>query len=247
MSYQYSLEHFGLLEAEHDGPINLAASSRAERNVPAASTAHCTVNSVLGDGDGIRYQSESLFEYRHKLVLNSFRNIADMREQARFRYGPRDECEVIFDLFLVLDDGTRIAGDIKPEVRLQSGRHLKVLQEVAWWVDKKDFADEVRLYSDADLDPIDLFNAQVFSAVRDKDPEADAVAMAIAASLDGGQSLRDLTQITGMRARGYRALLRLVRDQALRSFSHTKITPDTIVAKATAEAVRDNAASSMNP
>lgn len=234
MSYPYSPEHFGLIEAENDGPINLAAPSRAERNVPAASTAHCTVNSVLGDGDGIRDQSESLFEYRHKLVLNSLNNVADMREQVRFHYGPRDEHEVVFDLFLVLDDGTRIAGDIKPDVRLQSGRHLKKLQELAWWVLEKDFADEVRLFSDADLDPIELFNAEVFSAVRDTDSEADAAALVVVTSMEGGRSLRDLTLQIGMHARGYRALLRMLRYQTLRSFGHVRITPETLVSKMTA-------------
>lgn len=238
MSYHYSPAQFGLLEPDYDGPLVLAAASRAERDVPAASTAHCTVNSVLGRGDGIRDQSESLLEFRHKLVLNSLGNVVEMREQVRFRFGLNDEHEVVFDVFFILADGTRIVGDIKPEVRLQSDRHLKKLQEVAWWVCVRDFADEVRLFSDADLDPVELHNAQVFAAVREPDPEADAAAMALAASLEGGRSLRDLSQEIGMQARGYRALLRLMRDQELRAFEHTKIRPEIIVTSAAAPAAR---------
>ncbi len=90
----------GLLEPESDAPIILPRASRAERNVQRASTAHCTVNSVLGDVEGTRFQSESMLEYRHKLVLNSFGGVVDMREQVRFRYGQCDEREVVFDLFL---------------------------------------------------------------------------------------------------------------------------------------------------
>ena len=221
-----------MVEADHGEPLTLPAKSRAERDVPRASTAHCTVNSVMGHGDGIRFQSESLLEFRHKLVLNSLGAVVDMREQVRFRYGPLDEYEVVFDLFLHLEDGTRLAGDVKPEVRLQSGRHLKKLQEVAWWVREKDFADEVRLFSDADLDPIELFNAQIFSAVRDPDPEADTAAIAIAASLKGGRSLHDLTLEIGMQARGYHALLRLLRDGTLYPFSHARIGPESIVTTA---------------
>lgn len=231
MSYQYSPAHWGMIEPESDAPIILPRASRAERNVQRASTAHCTVNSVLGDVEGTRFQSESMLEYRHKLVLNSLGSVVDMREQVRFRYGRADEREVVFDLFLVLADGTRIAGDVKPEVRLKSGRHVQKLQELAWWVIAKDFADEVRLFTDADLDPVELFNAQVFLAVRDRDPEADAAALALAESLDGGRSLHDLSLKIGLQARGYRALLRLVRDKVLRPFEHARIKPETIVTR----------------
>ncbi|MDM7970013.1 MAG: hypothetical protein QUV10_10365 [Paracoccaceae bacterium] len=238
MSYQYSPEHFGLLEADHSAPIILPSTSRAERNVPRASAAHCTVNSVLGRDGGTRFQSESLLEFRHKLILDSLGNVADMREQVRFRYGWQDEHEVVFDLFLVLHDGTRLAGDVKPEVRLRSGRHLNNLQEVAWWVRENNFADEVRLFTDADIDPVELFNAHVFHAVGDLDPEADTAAIAIAATLQGGRNLRDLAAEIGMQTRGYKALIRLLASNVLRTFGHVRITPDTVVAMADRAAAR---------
>lgn len=238
MSYQYSPEHFGLLEADDHAPIILPAASRAERTVPRASTAHCTVNSVLGRDEGVRFQSESLLEFRHKLILNSNGNVADMREQVRFRYGWHEEREVVFDLFLVLKDGSRLAGDVKPAVRLLSGRHLGKLQEVAWWVREKNFADEVRLFTEADIDPVELFNAKVFSAVRGSDPKADAAAIAIAATLEGGRSLHDLTAEIGLQARGYKALIRLLASGALRTLGHIRIKPDTVVAKADGAAPR---------
>lgn len=231
MSYQYSPENFGLVEPDHTGPIHLPEHSRAERNVPAASTAHCTVNSVLGNGTLYRFQSESLLEFRHQLVLSSLGNVADMREQVRFRYGRDDEKEIVFDLFVTLRNGCRIAGDVKPEVRLRSGFHLARLQEVAWWVHEKDFADEVRLFTDADLDPVELFNAELFNAVRGEDAEADAAAMHVASSLEGGRRLRDLATEIGLKARGYSALLRLVAKDVLRPLTHVKIGPETIVAR----------------
>jgi len=231
MSYPFSSKNFVDVEPETENPISLPGASRAERNVPRASTAHCTVTSVLGRGDGTRFQSESLLEYRHKLVLNSFGNLVDMREQVRFLYGLHDEREVVFDIYITLDDGTRIACDVKPEKRLESGRHLLKMQEVAWWVLEKDFADEVRLFSEADLDPVELFNALVYSAVRGPDPEADAAALAVVIALEGGCCLRDLTQEIGLQARGYRAILRLLRDRALCTFGHVRITPDVIVTR----------------
>ena len=241
MFYQYSPREFGLVEPDHDGPIVLPSASRAERDVPRASTAHCTVTSVLGRDEGARFQSESLLEFRQKLVLNTLDNIADMREQVRFRYGKKDELEVVFDIYLTLADGTRIACDVKPEVRLVSGRHLRKMQGVAWWVHEKDFADEVRLYTEADLDPVELFNAHVFSAVRAPDPDADAAALAVVAGLQGGRSLWELSAEIGLQARGYWALLRLLRDRVLRTFGTVRITPDVLVTRVEALGARAHA------
>lgn len=229
MSYQFSPQAFGFVEPDDDRPIELPHASRAERNVPRASTAHCTVNSVLGNGAGTRFQSESLLEYRHKLIWSVRDDLADMREQARFRYGRDKSQEVIFDFYLTLTDGTRIACDVKPEVRLKSGRHLSKLQEVAWWVREYDFADEVRLLTDADIDPVELFNAQVLSAVRNSDPTADAAAMAVVNRLEGVRSLLDLTSQIGLQARGRNALLRLIRDGILRTLGDVRIKPEALL------------------
>ena len=232
MSYAFSPDKFGLVEPDHDGPIILPGASRAEREVPRASTAHCTVTSVLGRGNGIRVQSESLLEFRHTLVFDTLENVIDMQEQVYFFYGPANANKVVFDLILTLDDGTRIACSMKPEIRLKSGRHIREMQEVAWWVREKGFADEVRLFTEADLDPVELFNAHIFSAVREADPEADAAAMAVVGRLEGARPLRDLTAEIGLQARGRNALLRLLRDRVLRTVGHVRITPEVLVARA---------------
>ena len=147
MSYAFSPEKLGLVEPDHDEPIILPGASRAERDVPLASTAHCTVNSVRGRNHGTRSQSESLLEFRHQLVFDTLENVANMQEQVYFYYGLKNENAVVFDLILTLEDGTRIACDVKPEIRLDSGRHLRKMQGVAWWVRETGFADEVRLFA----------------------------------------------------------------------------------------------------
>lgn len=80
---------------------------------------------------------------------------------------------------------------------------------------KKRFANDVRLLTDADLDEVDLHNAKVLAAVRDADPEADVVARKEVAGITGAMTLRDLTMATGLDARGYRTVLRLVREGRL--------------------------------
>ncbi|KZX91956.1 MULTISPECIES: hypothetical protein [unclassified Sulfitobacter] len=197
------------------GGILLPNSSLAERNVPAASKGHCTAHTVLGEGEGTRTQAESWLELCHLMLLNADEEVAELAEQQRFFFG-EDEDDLqqhVFDVVATLLDGYRIAYTIKPEIRLHSGVFLEDMAEVSWWVRKYEYADDVQLLTDADIDQTDLRNAQMLASVREADPEADAAATrAIEALPDGAcRSLRDLTIDTGMKARGYSALIRLLR------------------------------------
>ena len=118
---------------------------------------------------------------------------------------------------------------VKPEVRLVSGRFMAELQEVAWWANQTRFVDEVRLLTEADIDPVDLHNARIIAAVRAPDPWADDAALQAVSTLRGARTLRDLTHELGMAARGYRALLRLIRRGVLRPMRREAITPSTLV------------------
>ena len=103
------------------------------------------------------------------------------------------------------------------------------MQTVVWWVHKKRFADDVRLLTDADIDEVELHNAKIIAAVRDPDPEADAIARNGVAAITGAMTLRDLTIATGLEARGYRALLRLIREGHLEPARRERMTPETLV------------------
>ena len=208
----------------------LPAPSRADRNVANSSTWHCTAYAVLGDGAGVRMQAESHLELSHLFILNADPDIADLREQVRFPYGlPGAERAHVFDAVATRRSGVRIAYTVKPEVRLHSGRFLEEMREVAWWVRETRFAGEVRLLTEADVDPVTLHNAELIAAVREADPEAETVARAAVEALVGAVTLRALTLATGLEARGYRALLRLIRTGALEMARQEAISPLTLV------------------
>lgn len=216
----------------HDmGGIRLPEESRAERNIAGAATGHCTANAVLGSGEGIRVQAESWLEFCNLLLLNAMQSVFCLQEQVFFHYGfnPKELQHKIFDVIATMTDGQRIAYTIKPEVRLVSGVFLSEMQEVAWWGRELRFADDFRLLTERDIDQATLSNARMFAAVREADPEADAVAGQVASTLHGGRSLRELTVSTGMEDRGYRALIRLMRNGELRPLKHELITPKTII------------------
>ena len=108
---------------------------------------------------------------------------------------------------------------------------LSHMQMVAGWVEKLGFADETRLLTDVDLDPVELHNARVVAAFReqDADPEAEFIATTVIAAMQGGITLRDLTIQTDLQERGYHALLRLVRLGELLPANGMKIPPQTIL------------------
>jgi len=224
---------------DYSDGIYLPEPSQAERDITGASSHHCVAHTVLGDGAGVHTQAESLLELHNLFQLNAMINVASLQEQVRFFYGwnPDDQQQHIFDVVVTLDCDSRIAIAVKPEVRLESGRFVTEMQEVAWWVYEHGFADDVRIMSEADIDLVDLRNAKILAAVRETDPEADAVALEVVRGLptDGGQSLRDLTLSTGMAARGYRSLIRLIRSGVLRLQQHEVIGPKVVVMNANAK------------
>ncbi|MBS1303260.1 hypothetical protein, partial [Loktanella sp. SALINAS62] len=213
--------------------IYLPEPSRAGRSVAGAATGHCTANLVLGDDCGVRVQAESWLELCHLLQLDAKSSVVDLQEQVFFYYG-HDRKKLnhkILDVVTVQEDGQRIAYTIKPEVRLVSGSFLAEMQIVAGWMKKLDFVDDFRLLTDRDIDPIDLNSALMFTAVRKADPDADAVARCVVGKLHGGRSISDLTADTGMKDRGYRAVVRLMRSGVLKPMVRKMITPKTIVIK----------------
>ena len=207
----------------------LPKASRADRNVKKSSREHCTGHVILGDDEGVVTQFESAKESNLLLLLNAREEVADLREQVEFRYGPQNERRHFFDMVATFMSGSRIAFTVKMTSDVASGRFLEDMQVVSRWVRKYRFADEVRLLTEEDIDPIALHNAKIIAAVRGADPEADRLAHEVAASLTGARTLRDLTRSIGLAERGYRALLRLIRTGLLAPERHERITPSTLI------------------
>lgn len=221
----------------YSGGIVLPALSLAERNIALSSQVHCTGHSVLGDGVGVRMKAESWLEQCGFYVLNAWREVATMREQVFFHYGPKREHHHIFDVVATLKNERQIAYTIKPENRtkwrmedqIPGEDFLSHMQTVAWWVQQYGFADDTRLISELDLDPVELHNARIIAAVRESDPEAETVALFAVNEMLGGRTLRDLTLQVGLGAPGYRALLRHIRTGELIVRDGERITPKATV------------------
>lgn len=228
--------------------ILLPACSQGDVAIPRASAGHCTTQSVLGEDQGVRIEAQSWLELCNIHLLNANRRVSHLKEQQVFRFGwnPRSLNKHIFDVVAFMHDGLRIAYTVKPEVFLhrsskrrgKDGRildnrsFLEKMGEIAWWaVEETRTYDDVRLITNADINQVDLRNAEIYARVREADPVALAEARRVVADLPdgGGKSLRDLTLDAGADPQVYRALLHLMRKGELRCIAHEIITPKSIV------------------
>lgn len=213
--------------------------SLASRQVAQASKGHFTGHLIVDDGDqGRILEVESHLEMLWAVYLLSRPEVATIIEQAPFVWAD-DEGKVrtkYFDFLVIFRNGRRLACEVKPSVRLKSGRILRELRQIAAQIDpvaadaeRPPFADEVRLLTEEGLDPISIYNAEMFMGMRDPDPVADEAALLAVRELCGSATMADLTQLIGQGARGFRALVRLIMKQVLRIDDHSRITPKTRV------------------
>jgi hypothetical protein len=213
--------------------------SLASRQVAQASKGHFTGHVIVHDGDQKRIlEVESHLEMLWAVFLLSLPQVATIIEQAPFDWV---DCEgqirtKYFDFLVILRNGLRLACEVKPSVRLKSGRVLRELRQIAAQIDlaaadkeRPAFADEVRLLTEEGLDPISIYNAEMFMGMRDPDPVADEAALLAVRELRGSATMAQLTMLIGQGARGFRALVRLIMKQVLRLDGHSRITPETRV------------------
>nr|WP_309504538.1 hypothetical protein [uncultured Roseovarius sp.] len=209
--------------------IVLPAPSRADRKIQSVSKWHCTTHAVRGAGAGTRMQGEGKLEMDHQSLQYAQPDVADVVEQALFKFGWRNEKRHVFDMVVTKTSGQRVAFTVKPTSGLESKDFLGNMEVVAWWVQKKKFASSVRLLTEADIDPIALHNANLNTALYDSDSDANATVRSVACQLRGAISIKALTDEVGLKERGYRAILRLISKRELQPLHHECTTPQTLI------------------
>ena len=204
--------------------------SSAGRPVQTASKANCVGHLVCGPGPGRVLQVESHLERQVALVWLARPDTAELEEQVPFAWreaAGRPKTH-FFDFRVTRIDGTAVALAVKPVADLHRNGFLDGMRRIAAHVTDA-FAEEVRVITEHDIDPVALHNAELFNALRAPDPEADAAAEAATATLVGAATLSDLAARIGLGPRGLRALVRRVAQHRLRPLRHERITPQTLV------------------
>lgn len=218
-----------MLEDENGFAV-LHEPSLGNRRPATASKGHFTGHLMVGEWPGRVLYTESLLEQNWAHCLDAHPMTKVLREQVAFEWqaAPRKSRTHYFDLLVEQVDGRRIAYPVKPEVRL-TPKFMAEIAQVAQQAKMSGFVDDVRLLTDVDLDPIELANARLTYGMRKPDAEADAAAADVVAGCAGIASLGELTARIGLGARGFRALIRMVRKGRLRSVRHEPLIYDTQV------------------
>ncbi len=200
-------------DAEGASGVQLPLMSRSPREISMRSRYSCrgwTWITRKSDGRRIRVQFESLLEFLVIHMVATRANFADLIEQP-FEVAYVDatgrERRHTIDFLVILDDGTRLATTVKPATKVTQEfreelaavkRHLP-----------SDLADDLILVTDNDFTRAQAQNALRFIEFTKKpDPDADNALINAMKSLHGIVKMTDLTAMTGIAGRGYRAAFR---------------------------------------
>jgi hypothetical protein len=214
------------------GGLRLPSHSLGNRYIALSSKGHFTGHVVLGDGAGVVVETESYLELSWCLCLIARPETASLVEQVAFEWYDRDGVwhTHYFDIYVKETDGSAMAYTVKPEARV-SDDFWREMEQIAAQARASGFVRDVRLLSDQAIDKVELHNAQLLHGLRVRDPEADIAAEAVVRKMSGISTLASLSNCIGLEARGFRALIRLIRSHHLQLVQHEKIDPTTEVCK----------------
>jgi hypothetical protein len=191
---------------------------------------HFTGSIVMGDEEGQELEFESHTELQTALVMLARPEVISLENQIRFvGIDPNDVAtEHVFDFRVSLRDGTRTALVVKHAVEAADPDFRAKMRCLAKQV-VPDVADRVCLITERDLDPIEVFNAELIHSVRQPDPEPDAAVRRIVASLTGAAKIADIAAASGCSGNGFRAVVRMLRHHELELVSRERIAPESLV------------------
>ncbi len=212
---------------DKDGYAILHEPSFADRRPATASKGHFTGHILVGPWPGRVLYTESYLEHSWAHCLNADRKTRELREQVAFKWlAPSGQWRThYFDLLVEQADGTRLACPVKPEARVTPELEAEIALIARQAVDSG-FADDVRLLTDVDLDPVELSNARLIYSVRKPDAEADEAAAAVIAQMGGISMVSELAAEIGQGARGYRAIIRSIGRGRLRTTRYERLAPE---------------------
>jgi len=209
--------------------------SRATRKISLRSKASArglVVARLPADPHPRKIWFESWPEYKCLLLLLAMAEVYNIWDQPpKIRYRNRDGkfCNHTFDYLVTLTNGERIAIAVKPAALVIKRDFVDELSYVAAAV-PLDFADRVWLITEKNLNKDEVANAEMLHAFRRKpDVEADEAIDGVIADLKGGMTIGSLVEVSGLGARGFRAIVRAIFDGKLSAPRQEKITYATRV------------------
>ena len=213
-----------------DGAFRIPQPPTADRSIKMGKKSHFTGSLVMGEEEGQELELESHTELQTALVMLARREVISLENQVRFvGTGPNGaDMEHVFDYRVSLRDGTRTALVVKRAVKAADPDFRAKMRCLAKQV-IPDVADRVCLITERDLDPIEVFNAELIHSVRQPDPEPDAAVRRVIAKLTGAAKIADIAAASGGSGSGFRSVVRMIRRHELELVSRERIAPEALV------------------
>ena len=138
-----------------------------------------------------------------------------------------------FDFRVNFTAGSRVAVIVKRSRKLSCPKFCAEARTIASKV-PSDFADDVVVITELDVDPIEIHNGAFLDSLKETHPEADAAVRRATRGSLGARPISDIVRDVGLTGRGFRAIGRLLRRGELALTKLERITPETLVCRATA-------------
>lgn len=217
----------------HSGGIRLPEASRGNRKTQVGSTRHFTGGAVIGDDHGVRFGLESHFEKNATMLLLSRSSTLGLVEQVSFNwYDERGEYHTHYiDLVATQIDGDVVGYAVRPMKRVSS-KYLAKLARIKEQAIQQCFLDDLVLFTEQDVCRVELFNAELFHAVRRPDCFADPVMQDVAGASVGVTTIGALVDESGLDGMGFRAAVRLIKSGHLQMVRYGRIERSSEVFRA---------------
>lgn len=203
---------------------------KTDRKIAKGRRNHFTGQFTFGPDEGETMDVESNTELRVALVTLARPDVVGLENQVPFAWVKPDGKPAThhFDFRVLMADGSRKAIMVKSEYRRLQPEVQHELGQVAAQV-TPDFADEVFVMTELDIHPIEYFNAEIMHEMRHSDFEADAAARAAMGEIVATVQIQDLVEAIGLGARGFRAIVRLIRSHELELVNKVRIAHEANV------------------
>jgi len=213
-----------------DGGVTMPECVQLARKTAVGAREHQTGQVTMGPDEGYTVGYDSNTEMKCMLVLLARPNVAGLESQVHFQSLDADgkTGNHFFDFRVLMADGKRVAIMVKSEYRRNQSKVQNELAEIAARVPRS-FAHQVVVMTERDIDPVEYFNAEMMHEMRRSDPDADAAARRLLGEIVGAVRVQDLVDAIGLGARGFRAVVRLLRSHELELTLNVRITHEAYV------------------
>lgn len=213
-----------------DGGLLMPERVLTTRNIAKGRRNHFTGQFTSGPDEGETRDIESHTELCGALVIIARPGVVGLENQVPFEWDKPNGKKGThhFDFRVLMADGRRRAIMVKSEYRRRQPKVQRELAEIAAQV-TPEFADDVQVMTERDIDPVELFNAEMMHEMRRPDPEADAAARRIMGEIVASAQIQDLVTAIGLGARGFRAVVRLLRSHELELINKVRIAHEAYV------------------